>query len=86
MIEEGNLEHVIENTNYDIFLLGIHVLLSFLCLVNISLLYSTIIISVLEKMYLYSYFRNFEFNRKNKSLGNQNMCNFMIQSSQTQIN
>lgn len=54
IVQEGHLEHVIENINDDIFLLGIHVLLSLLCLVNISLLYSSIIVSVLEKICLYS--------------------------------
>lgn len=54
IVQEGHLEHVIENINDYIFLLGIHVLLLLLCLVNISLLYSSIIVSVLEKICLYS--------------------------------
>lgn len=54
IVQEGHLEHVLENINDDIFLLGMRVLLSLLCLVNISLLYSSIIVSVLEKICLYS--------------------------------
>lgn len=54
IVQEGHLEHVVENINDAIFLLGIHVLLSLLCLVNISFLYSSIIVSVLEKICLYS--------------------------------
>lgn len=56
-----------------VFSVSIHVLLLFLWLVNICLLYSIIIVCISEKRYIC-----IQVNRRNKSLGNQNTCNFMI--------